>query len=198
MKYFLRTAYGYSHSFANSRVEVKYQGMCQGNGAAPAGWAVISITILRAHKSKGHGATFVCPITHIKATLAAVLYVDDCDLVHIDMEVDECALVTHERMQESVTNWGNLLIGSGGLYKPTKCFYYLMSFMGLIGLGSGIMRRTRIKKNTRRRFRCQMEVPAGLIISQWGHLERHWVCGRLRMAIRMGRWWRCKIKHKSG
>ena len=73
MKYFLRTAYGDSTSFANSKIEVKYQGLCQGNGAAPAGWAVISIAVLRAHKRKGHGATFLCPISKVKFLLAAVL-----------------------------------------------------------------------------------------------------------------------------
>jgi hypothetical protein len=68
MKYFLRTAYGDSKDFANSRIDVKFQGLCQGNGAAtPAGWAVISITIVRAHKRKGHGATFVCPISKLQA-----------------------------------------------------------------------------------------------------------------------------------
>ena len=46
MKYFLRTAYGDSKGFAGSTLEVKFQGMCQGNGAASAGWAVIIITIL--------------------------------------------------------------------------------------------------------------------------------------------------------
>jgi hypothetical protein len=66
MKYFLRTAYGDSKDFANSRIEVKYQGLCQGNGAAPVGCAVISITVVRAHKRKGHGATFLCPISNVK------------------------------------------------------------------------------------------------------------------------------------
>ena len=56
MKYFLRTAYGDSKNCAGSKIEVKFQGLCQGNGAAPAGWAVISITFLMAHKEKGHGA----------------------------------------------------------------------------------------------------------------------------------------------
>ena len=37
MKYFLRTAYGDSRNFRGSKIEVKYQGLCQGNGAAPAG-----------------------------------------------------------------------------------------------------------------------------------------------------------------
>jgi hypothetical protein len=45
MKYFLRTAFGDSKGYANSTLEVKYQGSCQGNGAAQAGWAVVSITI---------------------------------------------------------------------------------------------------------------------------------------------------------
>ena len=53
MKYFLRTAYGDSTNFAGSKITVKFQGLCQGNGAAPAGWAVISITIFMAHKEKG-------------------------------------------------------------------------------------------------------------------------------------------------
>lgn len=60
MKYFLRTAYGDSCNFRGSKIEIKYQGLCQGNGAALTGSAVISITILNAHKRKGHGALFVC------------------------------------------------------------------------------------------------------------------------------------------
>lgn len=128
MKYFLRTAYGDSKNFRGSKIEIKYQGLCQGNGAAPAGWAVISITILNAHKRKGHGASFVCPISNVNATLAAILFVDDCDLIHIDMNCDDSAFETFEKMQESVLSWGNLLIGSGGSYKPVKCFYHLISF----------------------------------------------------------------------
>ena len=62
MKYFLRTAYGDSKNFRGHKISVKIQGLCQGNGVAPAGWAVISITILNTHKRKGHGSHFVCPI----------------------------------------------------------------------------------------------------------------------------------------
>ena len=129
MKYFLRTAYGDSKDFANSRIEVKYQGLCQGNGAAPAGWAVISITVVRAHKRKGHGATFLCPVTGVKFLLAAVLFVDDCDLIHIDMVNEESALESFDKMQSSVRNWGMLLIATGGSYKPDKCFHHLISFV---------------------------------------------------------------------
>jgi len=128
MKYFLRTAFGDSKNFRGSKIEVKYQGLCQGNGAAPAGWAAISITILSAHKKKGHSATFMCPMTNKIVKLAAILYVDDCDLIHIDMTCDDDVYTTFQKMQESVLNWGKLLIASGGSYKPPKCFYHLISF----------------------------------------------------------------------
>ncbi len=31
-------------------------------------------------------------------------------------------------MQEAITNWGKLLLASGGALKPIKCFYHLISF----------------------------------------------------------------------
>ena len=85
MKYFLRTAYGDSKNFVGSSIELKFQGLCQGNGAVLAGWAVISITILQAHKEKGHGAHFVCPISNLSGHLAAILFMDDTDIVHVDL-----------------------------------------------------------------------------------------------------------------
>lgn len=90
MKFVLRTAYGDSDKCAQSTVEVRTQGLCQGNCAAPAGWAVISIAILGSHKKKGHGAHFLCPISELKTDLAAILYVDDTDIIHLDMSKGKC------------------------------------------------------------------------------------------------------------
>ena len=70
MKYFLRTAYENSKNFAGSTIELNFQGLCQGSGAVPTGWAVISITIICAHKSKGHGGHFVCPVSDLTGHLA--------------------------------------------------------------------------------------------------------------------------------
>jgi hypothetical protein len=58
MKFFLRTGFGDSKSFAGGRISIKTQGLTQGNEGWPAGWAVISICILGAHWKKGHGAKF--------------------------------------------------------------------------------------------------------------------------------------------
>ena len=66
MKFFLRTGFGNSTEFAGGGISMKTQGLCQGNGALPAGWAVMSICILRAHGKKGHSAKFLCPITKLQ------------------------------------------------------------------------------------------------------------------------------------
>ena len=128
MKYSPRTAFGKSKEFTGSLIMVKYQGLCQGNGAAPAGWCVISIVILNCHKSKGHGSQFLAPISKVKKDLAAILFVDDNDLIHLDMSKEETCWEAFNAMQDSVESWGKLLIATGGTLKPIKCFSYLMSF----------------------------------------------------------------------
>jgi hypothetical protein len=128
MQFFLRTAFGDSKTVVGMQIKIKTQGLCQGNGAAPAGWAVVSIVILCAHSKQGHGATFRCPISGTSSKLAAILYVDDTDVIHLRLDEDESVEETHEQLQASVLSWGNLLIATGGLLKPAKCFYHIISF----------------------------------------------------------------------
>ena len=100
---------------AGASAEIKTQGLCQGNGAASARWAGISITILHMHKWKGHGARFVCLMSLMKGQVATILYVDDTDEIHINLEEEESVFEAHNNLQESVLSWGNLL--------PEKCFW---------------------------------------------------------------------------
>ena len=128
MKFFLRTGFGDSTSFSGGSIHIKTQGICQGNSGGPATWAVVSIVILSAHKKEGHGAKFVCPISNLSHHLSSVLFVDDNDLLHINMETDETVEEAHRAIQASITNWGHLLIATGGALKPPKCFGSLISF----------------------------------------------------------------------
>ena len=114
MKLFLRTSFGDSRDCAGSLIDVKTQGLCQGNRAAPAGWAVVSIVILNAHKREGRGAKFRCPVSLTCSNLAAVLFVDDTDVIHVDMDWVENKYEAMEGLQRSVTSWGELLIATGG------------------------------------------------------------------------------------
>jgi hypothetical protein len=104
MKFFLRTGFGDSKSFAGGGISVKTQGLTQGNGASPAGWAVISIFIIGAQRKKGHGAKFYCPITNLKHHLSAIFYVNDTNLLHIDLSKDETVKEVHIAIQDSVNS----------------------------------------------------------------------------------------------
>jgi hypothetical protein len=125
MKFFLRTAFGDFRDFSGSTIEVKTQGLGQGNGASLAGWCVISIMILQAHGAKGHGAHFIAPLSQVRSSLSAILYVDDTDLLHLNMDSDETVF---EALQRAIKNWGKLLIATGGTLKPEKCIFHLIDF----------------------------------------------------------------------
>jgi hypothetical protein len=89
---------------------------------------VTSIPMIAARKSKEHGAHFIAPILDITSHIVGGSFVDNTDLVHVDMRTVETILEAHSRLQESIINWGSLLIASGGALKPGKCSYYLISF----------------------------------------------------------------------
>jgi hypothetical protein len=129
MKFFLCTAFGDSNDLAGALLDIKTQGLCQGNGAAPAAWTVVSIMILNAHKGREHGAKFLCPISLTRSQLSAVLFVDDTDVIHLDMENMEDKYTALHGLQESITSWGELLVATGGSLKRSKCFSHLISFV---------------------------------------------------------------------
>jgi hypothetical protein len=58
----------------------------------------------------------------------AILYVDDTDLLHIDLTKDESVDEVYNTIQTSVNSWGNLLIATGRVLQPSKCFYTIISF----------------------------------------------------------------------
>ncbi len=129
MRFFPRTGFGDSKAYAGLTRGKKTQGMCQGNGPAPAGWTVTSITMIEAHKRKGHGVHLQYPITGKRIHLVGTLFVDDTDLEHFDMTKVETVAEAHEALQRSIHNWGRLLVATGGALKPAKSFYHLISFL---------------------------------------------------------------------
>jgi hypothetical protein len=107
VKFFLGTGYGDSANYAGGESDdaedpVKTQGTCQGNGAAPAAWTVTSIPMIAAHIGKGHGAHLIALILDITGHIVGGLFVDDTDLVHVNMQAVETILEAHSRLQELV------------------------------------------------------------------------------------------------
>jgi hypothetical protein len=70
----------------------------------------------------------MCPITKLEKHPFAILYVDNTDLLHIDLTHNETVNEVHLAIQESVNSWGNLLITMNGALQPNKCFYSIFSF----------------------------------------------------------------------
>jgi len=58
-------------------------GLGQGNGAAPPGFLAVSTLMINVYRRLGHGTEFVCAWSRDALMLAAVLYVDNSDLLHM-------------------------------------------------------------------------------------------------------------------
>jgi hypothetical protein len=57
----------------------------------------------------------------------AIFYVDNTDLLHIDLTKDESMDKVHGAIQSSINSRGNLLIATGVL-QLSKCFYSIIWF----------------------------------------------------------------------
>jgi hypothetical protein len=128
MKFYLRIGYKDSKEFEHSSGGIKTQGLCQGNGAAPAGWTTTNITMFKAHKWKDHGAHLVNPISKGGLHVASSIFVDNTNLEQFGKRCTEMVEEAHAKFQESILNWGRLLIATVGALKSSKCFYHLISF----------------------------------------------------------------------
>jgi len=128
MQFFLRTAFGDSKTVLGSWVQLKTLGLMQGNGTSPADWAVVLIVILHTHKTQGHGVSFLCPVSKLEKYLSCILFVNDNDLIHLSDDDNSNLQQVQCDLQNSISSWGNLLIATDGASKPTKFFYYLISY----------------------------------------------------------------------
>ena len=84
--------------------------------------------MIAVHKRKGHGVHLIAKMSETTGHLVGGLFVDDTDLIHLNMRTIVTTLEAHAKLQESVINWGKLLIARGGALEPAKCSYYLISF----------------------------------------------------------------------
>ena len=62
----------------------------------------------------------MCHISNFIVHLAALLFVDNKDQIHINLKDEETVTVEHQAMQDSISNWGQILIASGGAFKTPK------------------------------------------------------------------------------
>ena len=96
-----------------------FQGSCQGNGASPAMWLIISLYLVLLMKEQGHVSHVVSPVTGIPLTLVGFLFVDDTDLIGLGNK-NGSNEIGHTHLQSAIDYWNGILRVSGGALKPEK------------------------------------------------------------------------------
>ena len=136
MQYFLKTGFGTARKGFGGILLLPLMGLIQGSGAAPATWTAVSTVIVRSYKRKGYGAFFSSGWSGLLFTVAALLYVDDTDLLHrfCDPNITELEFV--QRVQRATYYWAMLLQATGGHLKDTKCYWYLLSYKFVRGVAT--------------------------------------------------------------
>jgi hypothetical protein len=128
MQFFLKTGFGLATQGYGGSSQNPYMGLIQGSGAAPAAWTAISTLMLAAYKSKGYGALFASAWSGVVLSIAALLYVDDTDLLHTCPTDITTEYEFFSRVQTATHYWATLLQATGGNLKPEKCYWYLLSY----------------------------------------------------------------------
>ena len=127
MSYFIRTTFGDSSTSYGGKQDIPFQGSCQGNGASPAIWLIISMYLVLLMKEEGHTTTITSPLSGIALVLIGFLFVDDTDLVVLATK-NESDTAVYSRLQASITYWNGILRVTGGALKPEKCYWYFARF----------------------------------------------------------------------
>jgi hypothetical protein len=143
MVYHLKTAFkrdeagfsGLNASGDGTLVPLNYfNGLGQGSGGAPPAWQVVSSLMVGAYKRNGYGMHSRYAWSRTVKTIASILFVDDCDLLHMAL----CGLISLVQflvqVQSALHFWARLLQMTGGDLKQSKSFWYLIAWRFVRGV----------------------------------------------------------------
>jgi hypothetical protein len=128
MRYFQRTGRGDSNTYMGGRpADDPLQGICQGNGAGPAMWLILSSLMAKIYRDDGHGSFLTSPITKEEAKFMGQIFVDDTDLLKFLQGLYDIEELMNSA-QRDLDKWTELLIATGGALNPGKCYWYLVKY----------------------------------------------------------------------
>ena len=108
MSWHLRITFGQSKTSFGGTTADPSMGIGQGSTAAPPAFTGQSTIMVNGYKTLGHGAEMYGAWTGDLMKLAALLYVDDSDLLHMFKEVmsDDEFL---DKVQRATDDWGGIV-----------------------------------------------------------------------------------------
>ena len=128
MKFFQQTGLGDSTTFmGGAGLVMLLQGLCQGNGMAPAGWTMIAAVLMHCYEREGFGAHITSPISKVLTKFMGTIFVYDTDLNIMGPHWQDARAV-YQEMQESIHMWGDLICCIGGALNPENSFSYLVDY----------------------------------------------------------------------
>jgi hypothetical protein len=120
MKFFQRRARGVSTTFMGGwGQDNPLQGVCQGNGVAPACWLMLSSVFVHCYKHEGFGLRIISPISGAIIDFLEEIYVDNTDLIITRPEMTT-PLDTQEGLRDVADSWASWLNASGRAINPKK------------------------------------------------------------------------------
>ncbi len=128
MKFFFRTGFGESKTLNGGTHEQQLAGYRQGNAAAGLGFTAMSSLIVNAYLRDGFGAQIYSSYYKRLLYLAAVMYVNDTDLIHWYRVPSFTPAELIAAAQTATYAWGGLAIATGAAMKPDKCYAYFLSY----------------------------------------------------------------------
>jgi hypothetical protein len=103
------------------------QGLCQGNGAAPARWLIISSLLMHGYRRKGFGSCILSPMSGVSIHFLGKIYVDDTDLIVTRPDLVSSADV-QEELRAAAGAWSAGLNSTGGAINPEKSHWILANY----------------------------------------------------------------------
>lgn len=104
------------------------QGAGQGNGCAPALWAMISSIMIRVMGKHNHGVNTRTSLSMTLISLVCFAFVDDTGLPVSAPQKNMTGEEVGQMFQEALDRWAGLLRATGGELAPEKSWCYIIDF----------------------------------------------------------------------
>ena len=128
MEHVIRTAYGDSKmSYGGEDWETDPSGICQGNGAGPAIWAIVSSPLFECLRQQGFGVELTSAIKRTYFHISGFAFVDDTDTVQTGDLGDTTSQVM-EKAQGELNLWEELIRATGGGLEGDKSDFAVINY----------------------------------------------------------------------
>ena len=128
MGWHLRTGFGLSDSPFQGSDDKPMMGMGQGSSAAAPSFSVTSLLQTNAYRRMGHCQPIYSSWTGLLLMLAAIIYVDDTDLLVRSKRRRLSDNEFFNQIQAAITCWGLIIMATGGHCKQAKCKVSVVSY----------------------------------------------------------------------